>query len=119
MPPSGDARNTGNWLAKPTVPSSSDDPVIRYTSQDWATLCIQVPIKEMSCPLKNSWKFRWRRARQASCQREAPEAISLPFAALSGVGVLDSGTMACLDDATRSLDQYNLSVPNQVRRSEL
>src|SRR5713226_5371824 len=66
MPPSGDARNTGNWLAKPTDPSSSEDPVSRYTSQDWATLCIQVPIREMSCPLKKSWKLRWRKARRVA-----------------------------------------------------
>ena len=43
-------------------------------------------------------------------------AISLPLATLSWIGVLDSGTMGSLDDAMRSLDQYNLSVlPNEPR----
>src|SRR4026208_374459 len=27
-------------------------------------VCIQVPIREASWPLKNSWKLRWRRARR-------------------------------------------------------
>ena len=42
---------------------------MRYTSQDWATLCIQVPIREMSCPLKKSWKLRWRMERRAVGKR--------------------------------------------------
>src|ERR1700690_1734751 len=29
-------------------------------------LCIQVPISEMSCPLKKSWKLRWRNARKVA-----------------------------------------------------
>src|SRR5450631_487850 len=74
MPPNGDAKKTGNWLAKPTEPSKSDDPVILYTSQDCATVCIQVPIREMSCPLKNSWKLRWRMARRAAGKRRTSEA---------------------------------------------
>jgi hypothetical protein len=31
--------------------------------------CIQVPIKEMSCPLKKSWKLRWRKARRVAGSR--------------------------------------------------
>jgi hypothetical protein len=27
-------------------------------------VCIHVPISEMSCPLKKSWKLRWRNARK-------------------------------------------------------
>jgi hypothetical protein len=27
----------------------------------------------MSWPLKNNWKFRWRSARHATCQRDAGE----------------------------------------------
>ena len=64
----GATRKTGIWLAKPTAPSSSPEPVRRYTSHDWATVCIHVPIREMSCPLKKSWKLRWRSARPAACQ---------------------------------------------------
>src|ERR1700690_833834 len=73
MPPSGEARNTGNWLAKPTAPSLSDETGGRDTSQDWATVCIQVPMREMSCPLKKSWKLRWRMARKAAGRRRASE----------------------------------------------
>jgi len=29
-------------------------------------LCIQVPISETSCPLKKSWKLRWRSARKVA-----------------------------------------------------
>jgi len=29
-------------------------------------VCIQVPIREMSCPLKKSWKLRWRKARRVA-----------------------------------------------------
>src|SRR5689334_20517823 len=83
MPPRGAARNTGNWLANPTEPSSKDEPVIRYTSQDCATLCIQVPISEMSWPLKNSWKLRWRKdLRVAGSQPERPA----PFPELADKG---------------------------------
>lgn len=32
-------------------------------------LCIQVPINEISCPLKKSWKFRWRNARNVVVRR--------------------------------------------------
>src|SRR5579884_2531429 len=67
----GAAMNTGIWLANPMAPSSSDDPVSRYTSHDWATFCIHVPIREMSWPLKNSWKFRCFSARNVVCRRLA------------------------------------------------
>src|SRR5882757_3991027 len=63
MPPTGDIRKTGIWLAKPTVPSSNADPVSRYTSHDCATVCIHVPINEISCPAKKSWKLRCLNAR--------------------------------------------------------
>jgi hypothetical protein len=29
-------------------------------------LCIHVPIREISCPLKNNWKLRCRKARNAA-----------------------------------------------------
>ena len=54
MPPKGAVRKTGIWLANPTDPNKSEDPVSRYTSQASAILCIHVPIREMSCPLKKS-----------------------------------------------------------------
>src|SRR5439155_14221934 len=54
---------------------------MRYTSQDCATLCIHVPIREMSCPLKNSRKLRWRSDRKANAARERGLAMaSLRFA---------------------------------------
>ena len=54
MPPTGAIRNTGNWLANPTPPSRREDPVSRYTSQDCATVCIHVPVREINCPEKNN-----------------------------------------------------------------
>ena len=51
-PPSGEIRKTGICPAKPTMPSSAEEPVSRYTSQDCATFCIQVPMSEMSWPAK-------------------------------------------------------------------
>src|SRR5271154_1738379 len=66
MPPRGATRKTGNWLAKPTDPSNRDDPVKRYTNQACATVCIQVPVSEISCPVKKSWKLRWRIARSVA-----------------------------------------------------
>jgi hypothetical protein len=29
-------------------------------------LCIHVPISEINCPLKKSWKLRWRKARKVA-----------------------------------------------------
>ncbi len=37
------------------VPSASLDPVRSYTSQPWATICIQVPIND------NDWPMNQRR----------------------------------------------------------
>src|SRR5580704_728928 len=70
MPPIGASRNTGICPAKPTTPSRSDEPVKRYTSQDCATFCIQVPISEINCPLKKSWKLRCRSERTIPRARE-------------------------------------------------
>ena len=70
----GATRNTGIWLAKPTVPSNSVDPVMRYTSHDWATVCIQVPTSEINWPAKNNWKLRCRRARTAVATLDRGEA---------------------------------------------
>src|SRR5580693_599822 len=102
IPPNGANRNTGTWLANPTDPSSRAEPVSRYTSHDCATLCIQVPISEISCPLKKSWKLRWRSARPAACQRDPPpEVASAPLTAgLSWTGNLDSDTFTSFDDAS-------------------
>ena len=65
--------------AKPTIPSNSDDPLSEYTSHACATFCIQVPISEMSWPLKKSWKLRCRSERNISSRRER------------GSGVVSSG----------------------------
>ena len=51
-PPTGASRNTGIWPQNPTSPSSTVEPVSRYTSHDWATDCIQVPTSDTSCPEK-------------------------------------------------------------------
>ena len=66
VPPKGAMRKTGIWPAKPTAPNKNDEPVRRYTSQAWAIFCIQVPIKEISWPLKKSWKLRCRNARKVT-----------------------------------------------------
>ena len=66
IPPKGATRNTGNCPANPTAPNSKDDPVSRYTNQAWAMFCIHVPIREMSWPLKNSWKLRCSSARSVT-----------------------------------------------------
>src|SRR5579864_8420428 len=44
-------------------------------------LCIQVPISEMSCPLKKSWKLRWRKARKVAGRVIAR--VGEPFSACS------------------------------------
>src|SRR5579862_6695095 len=75
-PPMGDNRNTGIWLAKFTDPSSADEPVSRYTRQDCATVCIHVPIREMSWPKKNRRKFRCRRARTVARNRDSSVLVS-------------------------------------------
>ncbi len=80
-PASGAKRNVGICPAKPTVPSSSDDFVNRYTSHDVATRVIHVPISEMLCPPKNNRKLRCRRARQAC---ESPSLCGAVFSAGCG-----------------------------------
>ena len=62
-PANGANRNVGICPAKLTVPSSSADPVSRYTSHAVATRVIHVPISEIVCPPKNSRKLRCRSAR--------------------------------------------------------
>src|ERR1700676_1368927 len=39
-----------------------------------ATVCIQVPTREIICPLKKSWKLRWRSARNMPAARPCPAA---------------------------------------------
>jgi hypothetical protein len=68
-------------------------------------------MSEISCPLKNSWKLRWRNARNPDCSRDPrPEDASVPFSALlSWIGILDSDTFASLDDAFCPTDYYMLN----------
>ena len=66
MPPSTENANTGIWPEKPTRPSSAEEPVRLYTSQDCATFCIQVPTRLMSWPPKKSWKFLYLSARSVT-----------------------------------------------------
>src|SRR5579862_425529 len=40
--------------------------------------CIQVPIREMSCPPKNRRKLRWRSERMASLRREGERGFAAP-----------------------------------------
>src|SRR5437667_4557203 len=109
MPPRGEARNTGIWLAKPTDPSRSDDPVIRYTSQDWATLCIHVPISEMSWPAKKSWKLRCLSARNA---------VGSAVCWSSAGGVLNSGEFfrGVCNEATFARLNDAAVLPSDARR---
>ncbi len=80
-PAKGAKRNVGICPAKLTVPSSSADPVSRYTSHDVAMRVIHVPMSEMVCPPKNSLKLRCRSARHACdaplsarrCSQRSPE----------------------------------------------
>src|SRR5579872_3074136 len=65
-PAMGESKKIGICEEKLTAPSSSDDPVSLYTSQDCATFCIHVPIREISCPPKKSWKLRCRIERKAT-----------------------------------------------------
>ena len=66
MPPSTENANTGIWPEKPTRPSSAEEPVRLYTSQDCATFCIQVPTRLMNWPPKKSWKFLYLSARSVT-----------------------------------------------------
>src|SRR5258708_23169134 len=58
----GESTKIGIWPAKLARPNNAGEPVSRWTSQDCATDCIQVPMSEISWPAKKSWKFRCRRA---------------------------------------------------------
>ena len=69
-PPIGPSRNMGIWPANATVPSSSDDPVRRYTSHASAMLSIHVPTSEIICPPKKSRKLRCFSERTISRNRE-------------------------------------------------
>src|SRR6185437_5952509 len=83
-PANGARRNVGICPAKLTTPSSSADPVSRYTSHAVAMRVIHVPISEMLCPPKNSRKFRCRSARHV-CEKSRREAFgSAP--GISGCG---------------------------------
>ena len=55
MPPMVAKRKTGARVANDVTPSRAAEPVRRKTSQDSATDCIQVPVRETSWPAKNSW----------------------------------------------------------------
>jgi len=54
-----------------------------------------VPIREINCPLKKSWKLRCRNARPAACQRSLGLSGAGPLVAdtLSWMGTFDSGTI--------------------------
>ena len=51
-PAQRESRRTGRNCANPRNPSIRADEVRRCISQPWATLCIQVPIREMSWPVQ-------------------------------------------------------------------
>ena len=94
IPPTGAKRNDGNLAGKSHRTQQQCRSVIRYTSHDCATLCIQVPISEISWPLKKSWKLRCRKARPATCQRDkAPAGGSLCTAGSFSIGISDSDTL--------------------------
>jgi hypothetical protein len=62
-------------------------------------VCIHVPISEMSCPLKKSWKLRWRNARKVlgiAFPRDAP-----PFRVCPSVLAVVGGLLK-LNLSTRS-----------------
>ena len=52
------SNSTGTVCSAITAPSAVAECVSVRTSHACAVICIQVPIREMSCPLKNSWKLR-------------------------------------------------------------
>ena len=54
-PPQGVTISEGMAEAKPTMPSMRSEWLSCHTSQPCATVCIQVPAFEMSCPPKYSW----------------------------------------------------------------
>jgi hypothetical protein len=53
VPAGSESSSTGAELAAAARPSSAGESVRRSTSQPWATLCIQVPVSEISWPAKN------------------------------------------------------------------
>src|SRR5213593_391394 len=72
-PPTGDRRRIGVNCSALTTPSWSGDCVISSTSHACATLCIHVPICEISWPAQKSRKSRCRRA-----PRRAPRGACSP-----------------------------------------
>ena len=54
----------GPNCSAPMTPSLKGELVNSRTSQAWATVCIQVPIREMSWPARKRRKSRWARARR-------------------------------------------------------
>src|SRR5579871_2201798 len=63
----GIANKDGNWLDKPTAAKRNADPVSLYASQLVATVCIQVPDCEISCPEK------YKRYLGVDSTRKAPD----------------------------------------------
>ncbi len=108
-PAKGATRNVGIWPAKLTVPSSSAEPVSRYTSHDVAMRVIQVPISEMVCPPKKSLKLRCRSARQI---RDVPVEAGVSVAGVS-VGALGAGASGFR--ASRPLQDLAASLLNPHR----
>ena len=51
-PPYGPSSSTGNVCSATTTPILVPEPVSTSTSQDCATVCIQVPTREMAWPRK-------------------------------------------------------------------
>src|SRR5690606_1829967 len=76
QPPARPNSSTGIRLVKATRPSRKLELVRRYTSQAWATFCIQVPCRDTSWPKKNSRycrRCRERRTRGAMSGDELVE----------------------------------------------
>jgi hypothetical protein len=65
-PAKGVIKKEGIWLQNATAPKINTEFVSLYTNQLIATVCIQVPTSETSCPLKKRRKFLWRRERKTS-----------------------------------------------------
>jgi len=51
-PPIEENKKEGNKLAKRVAPNINFECVSEYTTQLTAVFCIQVPIREMDCPVK-------------------------------------------------------------------
>jgi hypothetical protein len=53
-PPHGVRTSVGSiWMAN-VIPSQAPEFVNSRTSQAWASFCIQVPVTDTDCPVKNS-----------------------------------------------------------------